>query len=168
MHLITSSKYYIFLAFLFLSLGGQAQTIEVIKADRMFAMMDDCDDKYDICLYNFWATWCAPCIRELPHFEALNKSNKRINVNLISLDEKEELHTKVQPFINKKQIQSSVFLLDETDFNEIIPRISNKWSGAIPATLIINNKTGEKYFYEKEFKENELDNIINEILTINN
>jgi thiol-disulfide isomerase/thioredoxin len=151
-----------------MSISVQAQTIEVIKVDRLYAMMDDCDDKFDICIYNFWATWCAPCIRELPHFEALNKNNKRININLISLDEKEDLLNKVEPFIHKKQIESSVFLLDETDFNEIIPGISTEWTGAIPATLIIDNKTGKKYFYEKEFKKNELENAIEEILTINN
>ena len=168
MPVIASSKYYIYLSFLLLSIGGQAQTVEVIKADRMYAMIDVCDDKYDICLYNFWATWCAPCIRELPHFEALNKNNKRVSVNLISLDEKEDLVNKVQPFIQKKQIESSVFLLDETDFNEIIPGISTEWTGAIPATLIIDNKSGKKYFYEKEFKETELENTIDKIIAINN
>ena len=162
------SKYYVALIIILMGTGVKAQKIEVIKADRMYAMIDACDSKYDICLFNFWATWCGPCIRELPHFEALNKNDKRVNVNLISLDEREDVSNKVQQFIIKKDIQSSVFLLDETDFNEIIPRISNEWSGAIPATLIIHNKTGTKYFYEKEFKDQELEKTIEEILTINN
>lgn len=165
---ISINKYPLFFVILMMATTGYAQTVEVVKEDQLYTMIDTCDDEYDICLYNFWATWCAPCIRELPHFEALNNSDKRVKVHLVSMDAVEDLHSKVQPFIRKRGMKSSVFLLDETDFNEIIPSISKEWTGAIPATLIVDNKSGQKYFYEKEFKDNELEIAIEKVLTINN
>jgi thiol-disulfide isomerase/thioredoxin len=118
-------------------------------------------------VYNFWATWCGPCIRELPEFDKLSRENKNVKVRLISLDEVEELNGSVKLFIQKRKISSEVMLLVETDFNEIIPKISNKWSGAIPATLIVG-RHGQKYFYEKEFKAGELQKTIENLPIIDN
>lgn len=142
-----------------------AQEVRVIKADQLYDMLDKCDS--DLCIYNFWATWCAPCIRELPQFESLSDQNKNLSIKLISLDDVDELNGSVKIFIEKRNIISEVFLLDETDYNEIIPNVNDKWSGAIPATLIID-KNGQKYFYEKEFKEGELLKTINSISIIQN
>lgn len=139
------------------SLDGFSQGADVIKAKQLYDMIDTCE--LDFCVYNFWATWCGPCIRELPEFDKLSRENKNVKVRLISLDEVEELNGSVKLFIQKRKISSEVMLLDETDFNEIIPKISNKWSGAIPATLIVD-KHGQKYFYEKEFKAGELEKTI--------
>jgi thiol-disulfide isomerase/thioredoxin len=146
--------YRIFFVLIFLiNHSLKAQDVQVINAPQMYDLMDHCDT--DLCVYNFWATWCAPCVREIPHFEKISKSNSNIKVSLISLDNVDDLYTRVKTFINKREIHSEVLLLDETDFNEIIPNISDEWSGAIPATLIVD-RNGKKYFYEKEFKEGEL------------
>lgn len=145
----------------------RAQEVTVVKANGLFDIVEKCDDAYDLCVYNFWATWCAPCVRELPQFEAAAKHHKEINLTLVSLDDKDDILVKVKPFLLKKDIKSRVVLLDETDYNEIIPRVSDQWSGAIPATLIIDRKNGKRYFYEKEFKEDELEETINELLNIN-
>jgi thiol-disulfide isomerase/thioredoxin len=140
-----------------------AQEIRVIKADELFSLLEQCDEDKDLCIYNFWATWCAPCIREIPLFEKINSENKRVSIRLISLDEAEELHGRVTLFVRKKDVKSEVFLLDETDFNEIIPRVSEEWSGAIPATIMID-KNGDRHFFEREFKEGELQQTINSII----
>ena len=144
------------------------QEIDIIKSDELFQMVDECDENYTVQVYNFWATWCAPCIKELAQFEQLNSINKEVNVTLICLDDVDELNNKVKPFVIKKEIKSRVVLLDETDFNEIINRVDARWSGAIPGTLIVDCRTSEKYFYEGEFKENELNKTIEDILTSQN
>jgi len=140
--------------FFMISLELPAQKVEVIKATQLYKMIDDCDA--DLCIFNFWATWCAACIRELPQFEKLSEFYSHVKVKLISLDDIDDLNTKVKQFLTKRNIHSEVLLLDETDFNEIIPRIDDSWSGAIPATLIVS-RDGIKHFYEKEFKEGELE-----------
>ena len=106
---------------------------------------------------NFWATWCKPCIKELPAFEKLTAdySDKKLKVILVSLDFPDKIDSQVVPFIEKNNIQSQVLLLNDGDANSWIPKISKKWSGAIPATLIYNNTT--RLFYEQSFTFEELE-----------
>ena len=102
---------------------------------------------------NFWATWCAPCIKELPYFEELN-NNKNIEVILVSLDFPKHKEKRLVPFIKKRQLSSRVILLDDDNENFWINDISSTWSGALPATLIYTqNRRG---FYEQSFTKEEL------------
>lgn len=98
---------------------------------------------------NFWATWCKPCIEELPYFEDLQAENKDIKVILISLDFPDKLESQLKPFIVEKKLKSQVVLLDDPYENEWIPKIDSTWSGAIPATLIFNRS--KRIFYERSF-----------------
>lgn len=100
---------------------------------------------------NFWATWCAPCVKELPYFETLREeyAAQNVEVLLVSLDFPKQVEKKLIPFINKKKLQSKVVLLDDTNENKWIPAIDSTWSGALPATLIYNNK--KRKFYEQSF-----------------
>lgn len=109
---------------------------------------------------NFWATWCAPCVKELPLFENLNTQNPdEVEVTLVSLDFADHVD-KVNTFIARKNIKSRVLLLDNIDYNTWIDRVDTSWSGAIPATLIINPKTGHRKFIGKEIKQGELEEAI--------
>jgi thiol-disulfide isomerase/thioredoxin len=102
---------------------------------------------------NFWATWCAPCIKELPYFEELN-NNKNIEVILVSLDFPKHKEKRLLPFIKKRKLSSLVILLDDDNENFWINDISSTWSGALPATLIYTqNRRG---FYEQSFTKEEL------------
>jgi len=131
--------------------------IEVIKFDQLEELINQESD--GIKIINFWATWCKPCIKELPYFEALGKEidGVPIKVYLISMDFPEEADTKVKTFLDKRNIKFEVKLLDETDFDAFIDRVDSRWSGALPATLIINGKTKARAFLGKELHEGELE-----------
>lgn len=104
-------------------------------------------------IVNFWATWCKPCVAELPDFEKADSTfkTKKVKVLLISMDFKEDIEKRVVPFLQKNNYKSETIILDETD-GSFIDKISTSWSGAIPATLFIrNNKReffGKKLNYE--------------------
>ena len=104
-----------------------------------------------IYVINFWATWCAPCVKELPAFEKLNKeyAAKNVEVILVSLDFPKQVEKRLLPFINKHNLQSKVILLDDVDEDIWIKDIDSTWSGALPATLIYSAKGRE--FYEQSF-----------------
>lgn len=113
---------------------------------------------------NFWATWCKPCVKELPAFEELNReySDQKVKVVLVSLDFPENVNTHVIPFMEKKGLQSEVVLLDDPDANTWIPKISKEWSGAIPATLMVRDE--RQKFYERSFTYTELEKEVKTIL----
>lgn len=105
-------------------------------------------------IVNFWATWCKPCVAELPSFEQVEQNYKGQNVRvlLISMDFAKELKTRVIPFVNQRKIKSRVWLLNEPDANSWIDKINSEWSGAIPATLIVNNHKNKKVFFEQKLE----------------
>jgi thiol-disulfide isomerase/thioredoxin len=120
-------------------------------------------DKNTIYVVNFWATWCGPCVKELPHFEQLNSGNKNIKVVLVSLDFKNQFESKLLPFLKKKSIKSEVVLLTDTNYNSWLPLVDKDWSGSIPATLIIKN--GQQFFVENIFSNyEELNTYVSKII----
>ena len=125
----------------------------VYKINNLLNRIKNNDTTYII---NFWATWCKPCVKELPAFDSLLNvtKNSATKIILVSLDFKEDIAAKVNPFILKKNINCQVVLLDEINGNDYINKISEKWSGAIPATLIKNNKNTN--FLEQSLTLNEL------------
>ncbi len=113
---------------------------------------------------NFWATWCAPCIKELPHFKAVAQkyADRRLRVLLVSLDMKREVQGSLLPFVAKHGLGSHVVHLHEPDANAWIPKVSREWSGALPATLIYSKS--RRQFYERSFTMSELETEINTFL----
>lgn len=119
----------------------------------------------ELFIINFWATWCAPCIREIPHFEEINKEfkSKQVRVILVSLDFENQYEKKLIPFINRNNLQSQLIWLNDTKYNEWIDQVTPQWSGAIPATVLMQK--GEVLdFYEKELSIEELQTAINQQL----
>lgn len=139
-----------------------AQSASLVKLKELQKMMSTPSDKIQV--VNFWATWCAPCVRELPLFEKLNKENLDVKVMLVSMDyDLDPNPDKVNRFVQRKKINSDVLLLTESNPNEWIDKIEQNWSGAIPATIVINSKNGKRRFVEKELKEGELEKLIEEV-----
>jgi len=146
-------------ALLVMPVLGISQSVPIITFDELEHRLGRGGDTTFV--VNLWATWCGPCVRELPYFEALDRS--RAKVLLVSLDFEEVLASKVIPFLEKKEITSEVALLEQGDPNEWIPRMSETWSGAIPATLFVNTAKDVRNFHEGSFDEGELEAKLTEL-----
>ncbi|MEN2398932.1 TlpA family protein disulfide reductase [Flavobacterium sp. MC2016-06] len=143
-------KSFIYLVILVVfSSASYSQKVKLITIDQLQERIKNGKDSTYV--VNFWATWCAPCVKELPHFERLNAEHKseKLAVLLISVDFKSKLNTAVIPFVRRKMMLSQVFLLNESDPQEYINRIEPTWSGSIPATIFI--KGDKRKFVENEF-----------------
>lgn len=136
--------------------------LEVYDYKGLEPMLRTDTDK--VYVVNFWATWCAPCVKELPYFETLNDkyADKNVEVLLVSLDFPKKYDSQLKPFIKEKGLKSKVVALNDTDSNYWIPKISEEWTGAIPATLIFSKD--ERAFYEKSFTYQELQTEVEKFL----
>ena len=144
-----------FLLFVLFPLLLNAQTVPSLSYTELKPLLNQRGDK--IYVVNFWATWCAPCIKELPYFEVLNQ-REDVEVLLVSLDFPKHKESRLLPFIKKNKLQSKVVLLDDANENYWINDIHPNWSGAIPATIVYNRH--KRDFYERSFTQNELLNLV--------
>ena len=140
--------------FLLSCTNSSKNNIEVVDFDELYSKIDLSVDKTYV--INFWATWCAPCVKELPYFEEVNKKykDKNTEVILVSLDFPSQIESKLKPYLKKNNIKSKVILLDDSKMNTWVPKVSEQWDGGIPATLIVNPTNYN--FYPKPFKKEEL------------
>ncbi len=136
--------------------------LEIYDFNGLEKLLNKNDDKTHV--VNFWATWCAPCIKEMPHFEKLNTSykDKNVEVLLVSLDFPFQYDKKLKPFIKEKNLQSKVVALDDPDMNTWMPKVSEKWTGAIPITIIYNKN--KRQFYERSFTYKQLETELKQFL----
>lgn len=139
-----------------LLLPALAQQVELATVDQLEQRFTEGRDTTYI--VNFWATWCSPCVDELPHFEKFGQAYKGepVKVLLVSLDARSKLKATVIPFIKKAHLDNEVLLLNETDQQTYIDRISPDWSGSLPATLFVNKGKQLRRLQEKEFTYDQL------------
>jgi len=141
-----------------LAKGQDIKSVKITEVEKMIA-----ESKGPL-IVNMWATWCKPCIEEIPYFiSEVNKQNASstsaadsIHLLLVSLDFKEAFPKGIAAFAKKRKFTATIVWLDETNADYFCPRIDPKWSGAIPASLFINNKTGYRKFAEDQLSQEEL------------
>ena len=169
--------YALILSFLWIGPSGGSQTpapkavtedslfIRVMNYDQLRPMLhQDNDTTYVV---NFWATWCVPCMEELPYMLALDSvyRNYPMKLLLVSLDFKKDYIRKLQPLVRKKKLEDNVVVLEDNDANFWINDIDPTWGGAIPATLVYKGK--ERTFYEQSFHDlEELKTIVKPYLNL--
>jgi thiol-disulfide isomerase/thioredoxin len=156
-------KKLIFLFLLGIAFASTRAQVSAVKAGELMKRITRPDTLYVV---NFWATWCAPCVAELPYFENVNRdyAGKPVKVLLVSLDFPEDYPRRLEVFLKNKKILSEVLWLDEKKPNQFIPKIYPKWSGSIPATLLHYGSKDKKRFMEKQLRYYELETAINEML----
>lgn len=137
-------------------------TAQQIKVYRDFHEFKTLLEKKNDTTYvvNFWATWCKPCVKELPEFVEINTkfSKKKFRMILVSLDFESKLETSVRPFVNKNLKDVEVVMLTDPNQNEWIDRVNKNWTGSIPVTLIYNDRFD--FFREGTMNYEELNEII--------
>ncbi len=149
MRLFYSALFVIFLA----SCSNQSiSKTEIVQRDYLVQLLETPSTE-NVQVINFWATWCAPCVEELPAFVEADQEDN-IEVILISLDEAKNVDAMVNPFLKENNITATVKLLDDPYAAEWIPMVDPHWDGAIPATLI--QKGSKRMFYNTSLTAQEL------------
>lgn len=140
-------------------------TPEVVDFNTLEPLLHKQNDT--VYLFNFWATWCVPCVHELPYLEKMHEEyrDEKVKIYLISLDFSNRLEKSLYPFLEEKNIRSEVIVLDDPKANAWINKVNPEWSGAIPATLAYNRE--KRLFYEGNFSNyEELEDFIKPLLNV--
>ena len=126
---------------LFIGMGtnSQSQQIKKWKINDITNLIDKSDS---VLVINFWATFCKPCVEEIPDLIKFTKkySKQKVALYLVSLDLADYYPAKIKKFVAAKKYAANIAWLDESNADYFCPIISPEWSGSIPATLFINKK----------------------------
>lgn len=149
-------KQFIFLlCLMFVVFTASSQSVKRVKIDELTSYIQNSDHPLVI---SFWATWCAPCVQEIPWLEAGvgEFRNEKAELVLVSLDFEKEFPKGIEAFIKKKNFKATFFWLDESNADYFCPKIDSAWSGGIPSTLFLNNATGYRRFFERQLTDRQI------------
>ncbi|HPH22860.1 MAG TPA: TlpA disulfide reductase family protein [Chitinophagaceae bacterium] len=132
--------------------ASNAQEIKRVKIKDVVNMIDTAQSPI---LINFWATWCAPCVKEIPWFEKVvaEYKDQHVTLVLVSLDFKSAFPKELMAFVKKHNYTSTIVWLDETDADFFCPLIDKNWNGNIPVTIMVNNKKKYRQFFNQQLPE---------------
>jgi thiol-disulfide isomerase/thioredoxin len=159
-------KYFLYLAIgLLISTRSLSQDIQKIKITDLETIIRE--SKIPL-VVNFWATFCKPCMEELPHFQKMaQKYNaQQVQFLLVSLDMNDDYPGKIKEFIRRKKLLIPVAWLNESNADYFCPRIDPGWSGAIPATLFVNNRSNYRKFTEEALTAEQLQQELSKLIAL--
>lgn len=149
-------KTFLAVAFLFLGFVVRSQQVTSVKVTDLEKTIKESKGPL---IVNFWATFCVPCLQEIPYFQEMTDQYKSKNVSLVfvSLDMKEAYPAKVSDMAKKLKLSYPVVWLDETNADYFCPRIDTSWTGGMPSSLFVNNVTGYHKFFEEPLSREKLE-----------
>ncbi|HUQ70437.1 MAG TPA: TlpA family protein disulfide reductase, partial [Planctomycetaceae bacterium] len=107
------------------------------------------NDTENYLLINVWATWCAPCIGELPEFVTMNRMyrHRKLQLVTISLDEPEQ-KADVLKVLERQHVAAANYLSAIADRDRFADLLDKEWDGPLPHTVLI--APGGKVIYRKD------------------
>jgi len=129
------------LACCLLLLAGLVQATErivPIDADAFGADLEAREGR--VVLVNFWATWCRPCLEEIPALMALEQElgARGFELVAISLDNAEDLETLVAPFMDRWFPEFETFISLERDMDSIVSVVDPYWNEVLPTSYVFD------------------------------
>jgi thiol-disulfide isomerase/thioredoxin len=159
-------RYIIFLLLIseFSVSGISGQKIEYIKVPELEKILKRSENT--LYVVNFWATWCGPCVSELPSFEKVIKEydQGKVKCILVSLDFPSQIEKQLIPFLKRNKVSLDVAVMMDVDYDSWIGKVDPSWQGNIPATLFFNHTKKIRFFHPEAVDEAELRKLISSFI----
>jgi thiol-disulfide isomerase/thioredoxin len=157
-------KTFLVFLFLFSAIAVQSQQVKSVKITELEKTIKESKTPL---IVNFWATFCVPCLQEIPYFQEIASQYKSNDVSLVfvSLDMKEAYPVKVNNMAKKLNLAYPVVWLNETNADYFCPRIDTSWTGGMPSSFFVNNATGYHKFLEEPLSKEKLEKEIQVMLS---
>ncbi|MEJ7588802.1 MAG: redoxin domain-containing protein [Ferruginibacter sp.] len=127
--------------------ASQPVTLEMIDEAGIRDLLKNNTDK--LRLINVWATWCGPCVNELPAFVTINRMYRQRDFEFITISaDYPEKKEKVLKALKGLQMANTNYLFSSDDKYKLIEAVDPKWSGALPYTILV--EPGGKIVYAKQ------------------
>ncbi|MXV15317.1 TlpA disulfide reductase family protein [Hufsiella ginkgonis] len=136
-----------------------SQTVRPVTASQLESRFRSGKDT--VYVVNFWATWCVPCVKELPEFEKFREDHKDqpLKLLLVSMDYESKVKSAVMPFARRQKLKAEILIASRKNEQGFIDAIDKGWSGSLPGTLIVNNAKAVRKFFEKPLTHEELNTL---------
>ena len=156
-------KIFFAITFLFFAIGTNAQQVRSIKITDLTQTIKESKGPL---IVNFWASFCVPCLEEIPYFQELAKEYKPqgISLLLVSLDLKNAYPDTIADCVKKHNINAPVVWLNEENTDYFCPKIDSNWMGNMPSSLFVNNATGYYKFFDEQLSREKLEQQIKAML----
>ena len=153
-------------ALLCCSLATQAQQTPAVQRMKITDLENYIAGSDHPLIINFWATFCAPCNKEIPYFQSTVDQfrDQRVELMLVSLDLPDYFPTRIASFVKDHSYSAHIVWLNETDADYFCPKVDARWSGGIPSSLFINNKTHYRRFFDRQLTEAQVEPEIKKML----
>lgn len=119
--------------------ASQAAAITLLDAAGLQAELQSVQGSGDtVVLLNFWATWCRPCLDEIPIFRELERKYGAQGFRLVavSLDDPESLGTHIEPFMQKWFPEFRSYLSVEYDMDDMVSVVDQGWNEVLPTSYL--------------------------------
>lgn len=120
--------------------GKAASQVTPLDATQFRAVLDE--HRGEVVLVNFWATWCRPCLKEIPDLMALEKKHREQGLRLVavSLDEPEDIDRVVMPFLTKWFPDFHTFIRLTPDMDAMVSVLDPAWNELLPTSYVLDRQ----------------------------
>ncbi|MCS7043324.1 MAG: TlpA family protein disulfide reductase [Bryobacteraceae bacterium] len=136
--------------------GADLQPLDEAGYQRLLASA-----KGRVLVVNFWATWCAPCRKEMPELVALASKYRARGLQFVTVAIDEESDApKAAEFVTKTKVPQPAYIKRFQNDEKFISMVDPKWSGGLPFTVVYDRAGKKVRVFPGEVDIRELEQVI--------